>query len=78
MPLEHFNPTSLHTPPNHNYTQIVTSTGGKTIHVAGMTSFDAERNVDCEGDFAAQVKCTAENIARALPRSVRAPPISCA
>ncbi len=66
MPNEHINPDSLFTPRNNNYTQIVTSTGGKTIHLAGMTPYDKDRKVVGEGDYPAQVRCVCEYVVTAL------------
>ena len=66
MPNEYINPNSLFTPRNNNYTQIVTSTGRKTIHLAGMTPYDKDRKVVGKGDYPAQVRCVCEYIVTAL------------
>ena len=38
MPNTHLNPDTLFTPEGNSYTQVVTSTGATTIHVAGQVA----------------------------------------
>ena len=63
---EHINPGSLMVPEGNSYTQIVTSTGNKTIHIAGQVSVDSNGNVLHEGDLGAQARQALENIRLAL------------
>lgn len=66
MSNKHLNPESLYVPGNDVYTQVVTSTGGTTIHIAGQVAFDSEGNVVGVGDFKAQVEKTLDNLRLAL------------
>lgn len=64
MPREFLNPPEL--APTHGWTQVVTSTGGKTIHVSGQASVDARGQVIGKGDLKAQTEATFANLKRAL------------
>ncbi len=48
------------------YTQTVTSTGSRHIHVAGTLPFDREQQLVGEGDIRAQTRCVLENIRLSL------------
>ena len=45
MPIERINPDGMYKPNKNLYTQVVTSTGSKTIHIAGTVPFDKDGNV---------------------------------
>lgn len=62
MALERINPDGMYKPNKGIYTQVVTSTGSKTVHVAGTVSFDEDANVVGVGDMKAQVLTILENI----------------
>lgn len=66
MSNQHLNPDTLFAPEGNTYTQIVTSTGGTTIHIAGQVAFDLQGNVVGIGDFKAQVEKTLDNLRLAL------------
>ena len=49
--------------PNRNlYSQVVTSTGNTTVHIAGTVPFDTDSNVVGNADMKLQVKTILENI----------------
>ena len=66
MSNKHLTPDTLYAPESNVYTQIVTSTGGTTIHIAGQVAFDTDGNVVGIGDFKAQVTKTFDNLRLAL------------
>ena len=66
MPNQYLNPETLFVPEGNTYTQIVTSTGGTTIHIAGQVAFDTEGNVIGVGDFKTQAEKTLDNLRLAL------------
>ncbi len=66
MPNKHLNPDTLFTPEGNSYTQVVTSTGGTTIHVAGQVAFDMAGNVIGIGDLQAQTEKALDNLRLAL------------
>lgn len=66
MPNKHLNPDTLFTPEGNSYTQIVTSTGDTTIHIAGQVAFDTEGNVIGIGDLIAQSEKALDNLHLAL------------
>ena len=64
MALEHINPDGLLASPD--FTQVVTSTGSKTIHISGQVAWDNDEGLVGEGDFAAQAKRAYENLAACI------------
>ncbi|MGE0601875.1 MAG: RidA family protein [Dehalococcoidia bacterium] len=48
------------------YSHVVTSTGGKTVFVAGQISLDKDGNIVGRGDLRAQVTQVLENVKAAL------------
>src|SRR5262249_19663653 len=52
MPTQFLNPPGL--APTNGWTQVVTSTGGKTIYVSGQVSVDERGQVVGKGDLKAQ------------------------
>jgi enamine deaminase RidA (YjgF/YER057c/UK114 family) len=66
MPNKHLTPDTLYAPQSNVYTQVVTSTGSTTIHVAGQVAFDTEGNVVGVGDFKIQVEKALDNLRLAL------------
>ena len=50
----------------HGWTQVVTTSGGKTIHISGQTAIDATGNVIGKGDLKLQTEQTFENLRLAL------------
>jgi enamine deaminase RidA (YjgF/YER057c/UK114 family) len=66
MPLEHFNPENVYQPYENVYTQVIRSTGGVQIHVAGTVPFSPGRIFVGEGDMATQVKQIFKNLRLSL------------
>ena len=64
MPTQFLNPPGL--APTNGWTQVVTSTGGKTIYVSGQVSVDERGQVVGKGDLKAQTEQTYANLAVAL------------
>jgi enamine deaminase RidA (YjgF/YER057c/UK114 family) len=64
MPNQFLNPPSLGK--THGWTQVVASTGGKTIHISGQTGIDATGQVVGKGDLKRQTEQTFENLRLAL------------
>ena len=64
MPTQFLNPPGL--APTNGWTHVVTSTGGKTIHVSGQVSVDERGQVVGKGDLKAQTEQAFANLAVAL------------
>ena len=64
MPTQFLNPPEL--TPTSGWTQVVTSTGGKTIYVSGQVGVDERGQVVGKGDLKAQTEQTYANLAVAL------------
>ena len=64
MPTQFLNPPGL--APTNGWTQVVTSTGGKTVHVSGQVSVDERGQVVGNGDLKAQAEQTFANLDVAL------------
>ena len=76
MALNRMNPDGMYTPNKGIYSQVVTSTGTTTVHIAGTVSFDEDANVVGVGDMKAQTCQILDNLrisleaAGALPADV--------
>ena len=76
MALNRMNPDGMYTPINGIYSQVVTSTGTTTVHIAGTVPFDEDANVVGVGDMKAQTCQILDNLrisleaAGALPADV--------
>jgi enamine deaminase RidA (YjgF/YER057c/UK114 family) len=64
MPTQFLNPPGLG--PTNGWTQVVTSTGGKTIHVSGQVGVNERGEVVGKGDLKAQTEKTFANLDIAL------------
>ena len=64
MTTQFLNPPGL--APTNGWTHVVTSTGGKTIHVSGQISVDERGQVVAKGDLKAQTEQTFANLEVAL------------
>ena len=64
MPNRYLKPESMPAP--FGYSQVVESTGTRIVHVAGQVPLNTENNLVGEGDFAAQVRQSFENVRLAL------------
>ena len=62
--IERFRPAHLHNKPH--FTSVVTSEGGKTIHVSGLVASDADGKLVAAGDLGGQMKFIFDNIKQAL------------
>jgi enamine deaminase RidA (YjgF/YER057c/UK114 family) len=62
--IQRINPPTLPTPPG--YSQVVTTTGGTLIVIAGQVALDANGNVVGQGNFPAQTEQVFRNIVAAL------------
>ena len=76
MTLNRMNPDGMYTPNKGIYSQVVTSTGTTTVHIAGTVPFDEDANVVGVGDMKAQTCQILDNLrisleaAGALPADV--------
>ena len=76
MVLNRMNPDGMYTPNKGIYSQVVTSTGTTTVHIAGTVPFDEDANVVGVGDMKAQTCQILDNLrisleaAGALPADV--------
>ena len=64
MAADFHNPSTLCK--THGWTHVVTSNGGKTIHISGQAAIDAAGNVVGKGDLKRQTEQTFENLRLAL------------
>jgi enamine deaminase RidA (YjgF/YER057c/UK114 family) len=64
MEKKFINPSTL--APPRGYTHVVTTTGGKTVFVAGQVAWDAKGEVVGKGDLRAQATQAYENLKAAL------------
>ena len=76
MALNRMHPDGMYTPNKGIYSQVVTSTGTTTVHIAGTVPFDEDANVVGVGDMKAQTCQILDNLrislaaAGALPADV--------
>ena len=76
MALNRMNPDGMYTPNKGIYSQVVTSTGTTTVHIAGTVPFDEDASVVGVGDMKAQTCQILDNLrisleaAGALPADV--------
>ena len=76
MALNRINPDGMYRPNKGIYSQVVTSTGTTTVHIAGTVPFDEDANVVGVGDMRAQTCQILDNLrisleaAGALPADV--------
>jgi enamine deaminase RidA (YjgF/YER057c/UK114 family) len=61
---EHINPPTLPQPPG--YTQVVKTSGGTTVYVAGQVAWDANGGLVGDADFEAQTRQVFSNLMAAL------------
>ena len=62
MALNRMNPDGMYTPNKGIYSQVVTSTGTTTVHIAGTVSFDKDAKVVGVGDMKAQTCQILDNL----------------
>lgn len=66
MPRQTINPASMYESVPFGFSHAVKRSGGTTIHCAGQTAWDKERNVVGVGDLAAQTAQVLENLKTVL------------
>ena len=66
LEVEHLQPPDLYQSLDLSYTQVVTARGGKTVYLAGMVAWDADRNIVGKGDLARQTEQILTNMRTAL------------
>ena len=66
MPKRTINPPELFPSLQYGFSQIVTSTGGKTIYLSGQVAWDANQQIVGPGDLGIQTRATLQNIDTAL------------
>ena len=66
MPKKIFDPDTLFPAKPIAFSQVVTSTGGTTVHCAGQTASDLELNAVGVGDFPRQMEKALDNVRLAL------------
>ena len=64
MPNQFLTPPGLN--PTFGWTQVVSSTGGKTIHISGQAGIDERGQLVGKGDLKRQTEQTFENLKAAL------------
>ena len=62
--IERFRPAHLHNKPH--FTNLVSSEGGKTIHVSGLVASDADGSLVAPGDLGGQMSFIFDGIKQAL------------
>lgn len=63
---KHINPETLFPSQPFGFTQVVTTQGGKLVHVSGQTAWDKEMKIVGPGDLKAQARQALENVRLAL------------
>jgi enamine deaminase RidA (YjgF/YER057c/UK114 family) len=71
MAIEHLKPPGLFNLPS--FTQVVKSSGGHTVYIAGQGAFDADMNLVGPGDYRAQAAKACQNLALALEAAGASP-----
>jgi enamine deaminase RidA (YjgF/YER057c/UK114 family) len=64
MPAEFLNPPGLC--PTFGWSHVVTTTGGKTVHISGQAAINAKGELVGRGDLKKQTEVTFENLKTAL------------
>ena len=64
--IKRINPKTLFPSLPFGFSQVVTSRGGKIVHVSGQTAWDTEMKIVGAGDLAAQTRKALENVRLAL------------
>ena len=66
MALERINPADIYPPVNNNYTQVINSTGGTQVHVAGIVSLNKQGELVGQNDMRAQARAIVDITEKAL------------
>ena len=66
MTLTHMNPDTIFKPRLDAYTMVITATGTKQIHLAGVTGKDKDRQYVGDGGMLSQIEVAMDNIQKML------------
>ena len=66
MPTRYINPNTLFSSVEYGFSQVVVTTGTKTIYVSGQTARDAQKKTSGAGDLAHQTRQALRNVETAL------------
>lgn len=66
MPNQTINPPTLFNSLQYGFSQIVTSTGGTTVHLSGQVAWDADQNIIGGDDLGEQMRQSLRNVATAV------------
>ncbi len=66
MPNQYINPDTLFPSVQYGFSQVVVTTGTKTIYVSGQTAWDAQQKISSAGDLAHQTRQALRNVETAL------------
>lgn len=66
MPKQYINPDSLFPSLEHGFSQIVATTGIKTIHISGQTAWDQHKQIIGGRDLAQQARQALQNVRAAV------------
>ena len=66
MTKQTLNPPELFNSLQYGFSQMVASSGSRTIHMSGQVAWDENQNIVGEGDLAAQVEQSLKNVDAAL------------
>lgn len=66
LEVKRINPRTLFPSLPFGFSQVVTSRGGKLVHVSGQTAWDTEMKIVGAGDVAAQTRKALDNVQLAL------------
>jgi 2-iminobutanoate/2-iminopropanoate deaminase len=66
MPTEYLNPPDLFPSLQYGFSQVVTTTGGKTVYLSGQVAWDAEQQIVGPDDLKIQVRQSLRNVAAAM------------
>lgn len=66
MPTDYFNPPELFPSLQYGFSQIVSTTPGRTIYLSGQVAWDAEQKIVGPGDLRAQTWQALRNLQTAL------------
>jgi 2-iminobutanoate/2-iminopropanoate deaminase len=66
LPKEYINPPELFPSLQYGFSQIITSTGGKTVYLSGQVAWDERQQIIGSDDLLAQARQTLRNIGVAV------------
>ena len=66
MPKEHINPKELFNSLQYGFSQIVTSQGGKTVHMSGQVAWDSDQQIVGKNDLRKQTRQALKNVETAV------------